>query len=167
MTRCLRLFNVEEYPMLKDLQDSGSALLDHPLELRLTTVDVPSGLAIKYSRFTKLVIDDLMNKYPSISSRFEEDYHSIKDDIPLDTTAASPQGKKMKQSDGETSSPQKSLKDRHESHMELLDVDDDDDDENKEEKKDDEMGSLENRTKKMQTSIPTTPGSHRISLSLD
>ncbi|GJV41511.1 retrovirus-related pol polyprotein from transposon TNT 1-94 [Tanacetum coccineum] len=68
MTSCLRLFNVEEYPMLKDLQDSGSALLDHPLELRLTTVDVPSGLAIK---------------------------------------------------------------DRHESHMELLDVVDDDDDENK------------------------------------
>ncbi|GKD75660.1 hypothetical protein Tco_1333942, partial [Tanacetum coccineum] len=43
----------------------------------------------------------------------------------------------------------------------------DDDDENKEEKKDDEIGSLENRTKKMQTPIPTTPRSPRISLSLD
>nr|GEV43525.1 hypothetical protein [Tanacetum cinerariifolium] len=34
-------------------------------------------------RFTKLRIADLMKKFDSISSRLEEDYHSIKDDIPL------------------------------------------------------------------------------------
>ncbi|GKA51181.1 hypothetical protein Tco_0744377 [Tanacetum coccineum] len=110
---------------------------------------------IQYPRFTKLIIADLMKKYPSISLRLEEDYHSIKDDILLENhatndykeyetvfvnvfvlinqpqlvvstqgmhkstprahktptlTAASPQGKKRKQSAGETSSPQKSLK---------------------------------------------------------
>ncbi|GJX65927.1 hypothetical protein Tco_0300270, partial [Tanacetum coccineum] len=42
-----------------------------------------------------------------------------------------------------------------------------DDDKNKEEKKDDEMGSLENRTEKMQTQILTTPRSPRINLSPD
>nr|GEW96291.1 hypothetical protein [Tanacetum cinerariifolium] len=57
----------------------GQILLDHPLSYALTaTADVPA-----YPRFTKLIIVDLMKKYPSIYSRLEEDYHSIKDDIPL------------------------------------------------------------------------------------
>ncbi|GJZ04448.1 hypothetical protein Tco_0537723 [Tanacetum coccineum] len=38
---------------------------------------------IEYPRFTKLIIADLIKKYPSIPLRLEEDYHSIKDDIPL------------------------------------------------------------------------------------
>ncbi|GKB41092.1 hypothetical protein Tco_0886034, partial [Tanacetum coccineum] len=38
---------------------------------------------IQYPRFTKLIIADLMKKFPSIPQRLEEDYHSIKDDIPL------------------------------------------------------------------------------------
>ncbi|GJV04673.1 hypothetical protein Tco_1338242 [Tanacetum coccineum] len=38
---------------------------------------------IQYPRFTKLIITVLMKKYPSISSRLEEDYHSIKDDTSL------------------------------------------------------------------------------------
>ncbi|GKC87765.1 hypothetical protein Tco_1148414 [Tanacetum coccineum] len=37
---------------------------------------------IQYPRFTKLIIADL-KKFPSISLRLEEDYHSIKDDISL------------------------------------------------------------------------------------
>ncbi|GJX03817.1 hypothetical protein Tco_0189733 [Tanacetum coccineum] len=133
---------------------------------------------IQYPHFTKLIIADLMKKFTSISSRLEEDYHSIKDDIPLVSvytignvtvrgmlisdafltkeisttndykkyetvfvgldvpmsqpqlvvfnqgthrtttkahrtptlTTVSPQGKKRKQSAGETSSPNKSLK---------------------------------------------------------
>ncbi|GKB97875.1 hypothetical protein Tco_0984012, partial [Tanacetum coccineum] len=225
---------------------------------------------IQFPRFTKLIIADLMKKFQSIPSRLEEDYHSIKDDIPLVSvyimgnvtirgmlipdafltkeihvtndykeyetvfvnvavpmnqpqpvvstqgthrsiprahrtptlTTASPQGKKRKQSARETSSPQKSLKvtikqkqvvegekdvelyvdkfaasmihddvddsgDRIEtgSHKENLKVVDDDD--NKKEKEDDAMGSLETRTEKMQTPIPTTPRSHRINLSSD
>ncbi|GKE96179.1 hypothetical protein Tco_1581034, partial [Tanacetum coccineum] len=38
---------------------------------------------IRYHRFTKLIIADLMKKYSSIPQRLEEDYHSIKYDIPL------------------------------------------------------------------------------------
>ncbi|GJR67486.1 hypothetical protein Tco_0013551 [Tanacetum coccineum] len=38
---------------------------------------------IQYPRFTKLIIVDLMKKFPFIPQRLEEDYHSIKDDIPL------------------------------------------------------------------------------------
>nr|GEU51255.1 transposase (putative), gypsy type [Tanacetum cinerariifolium] len=38
---------------------------------------------IQYPRFTKLIIADLIKKYPSIPSRLEEDYHFIKYDIPL------------------------------------------------------------------------------------
>ncbi|GJU95092.1 hypothetical protein Tco_1319848 [Tanacetum coccineum] len=39
--------------------------------------------AIQYPRFTKLIIVDLMNKFLKIPKRIKEDYHSIKDDIPL------------------------------------------------------------------------------------
>ncbi|GJY12199.1 hypothetical protein Tco_0381508 [Tanacetum coccineum] len=38
---------------------------------------------IQYPRFTKLIIADLMKKYQSIPPSLEEDFHSIKDDIPL------------------------------------------------------------------------------------
>ncbi|GJT40669.1 hypothetical protein Tco_0940534 [Tanacetum coccineum] len=38
---------------------------------------------IQYPRFTKLIISDLMKKFPFIPQRLDEDYHSIKDDIPL------------------------------------------------------------------------------------
>nr|GEW19759.1 hypothetical protein [Tanacetum cinerariifolium] len=38
---------------------------------------------IRYPRFTRLIIVDLMKKFPSIPPRLEEDYHSIKDDISL------------------------------------------------------------------------------------
>ncbi|GJV36912.1 hypothetical protein Tco_1409389 [Tanacetum coccineum] len=39
---------------------------------------------IQRPRFTKLVITDLMEKYESIPKTLEEEYHSIKDDTPLD-----------------------------------------------------------------------------------
>nr|GEX29322.1 hypothetical protein [Tanacetum cinerariifolium] len=38
---------------------------------------------IHYPRFTKLIIYDLMKKFLSIPKRLGEDYHSIKDNIPL------------------------------------------------------------------------------------
>nr|GEU93657.1 retrovirus-related Pol polyprotein from transposon TNT 1-94 [Tanacetum cinerariifolium] len=46
--------------------------------------------AIQYPRFIKLIIVDLMKKFPNIPKRIEEDYHSIKDDVMLhsnETTA--------------------------------------------------------------------------------
>ncbi|GJU94958.1 hypothetical protein Tco_1319714 [Tanacetum coccineum] len=39
--------------------------------------------SIQYPRFIKLIINDLMKKFPNIRKRLEEDYHSIKDDVPL------------------------------------------------------------------------------------
>ncbi|GJW05699.1 hypothetical protein Tco_1568122 [Tanacetum coccineum] len=39
--------------------------------------------AIQHPRFIKLIIADLMNKFPNIPKRVEEDYHSIKDNVPL------------------------------------------------------------------------------------
>ncbi|GKB17903.1 hypothetical protein Tco_0851826 [Tanacetum coccineum] len=79
---------------------------------------------IQHPRFTKLIIADLMKKFPSITQRFDEDYHSIKDDISLvrthkttprahrtpTLTTASPHGNKRKKVSRETSSPQKLLK---------------------------------------------------------
>ncbi|GJT80768.1 hypothetical protein Tco_1055110 [Tanacetum coccineum] len=38
-------------------------------------------VAIQYPRFIKLIITDVMMKFPKIPKRLEEDYHSIKDDI--------------------------------------------------------------------------------------
>ncbi|GJS77379.1 hypothetical protein Tco_0727260 [Tanacetum coccineum] len=46
-------------------------------------VDNQKKDAIQYPRFTKLIIVDLMKKFASIPQRLEEDYHSIKNDIPL------------------------------------------------------------------------------------
>ncbi|GJY25697.1 hypothetical protein Tco_0400423 [Tanacetum coccineum] len=39
--------------------------------------------SIQYPRFIKLIVVDLMKKFPNIPKRLEEDYHSIKDDVPL------------------------------------------------------------------------------------
>nr|GEY83430.1 hypothetical protein [Tanacetum cinerariifolium] len=39
--------------------------------------------AIQYPRFIKLMIVDLMKKFPDIPQRVDEDYHFIKDDTPL------------------------------------------------------------------------------------
>ncbi|GKC85029.1 hypothetical protein Tco_1140746 [Tanacetum coccineum] len=175
-----------------------------------------------------------MKKFPEIPQRIEEDYHSIKDDIPLvsvyttgdvrvrgmlilnefltkeilplmtlrrthrstprahrtPTITASPQGKKRKHSARESSSPHKSLKiiirqqkvvegnkddDDSEDRLELESHKDKpehvDDDAKYDEKVDEEegrdMGSLETRTEKMQTPIPTPPRSPRTILSLD
>ncbi|GJX66376.1 hypothetical protein Tco_0300719 [Tanacetum coccineum] len=38
---------------------------------------------VQYPRFIKLIIADLIKKFPEIPQRIEEDYHSIKDDISL------------------------------------------------------------------------------------
>ncbi|GKC59505.1 hypothetical protein Tco_1087103 [Tanacetum coccineum] len=98
--------------------------------------------AIQYPRFIKLIIANLMKKFQKIPQRIEEDYHSIKDDIPLVSVYTTRDvrvqgmlipnaflteeirvtddfkeyetvfmhGKKRKQSAGESTSPQKSLK---------------------------------------------------------
>ncbi|GJY33300.1 hypothetical protein Tco_0417769 [Tanacetum coccineum] len=127
---------------------------------------------IEYPRFTKPIIVDLMKKFPSIPSRLEEDYHSVKDDIPLEIHATDDYKEyetvfvnidvlmNLLQQVVKGEKDEESYADKFAASM----IHDDD---NKEEKKDDEMGSLENRTEKMQTPIPTTPKSPRINLSSD
>nr|GEV09954.1 copia protein [Tanacetum cinerariifolium] len=48
---------------------------------------------IEYPCFTNLIIAELMKKFPSISLRLEEYYHSIKDDIPLEEIEKMVKGK--------------------------------------------------------------------------
>ncbi|GKA68418.1 putative reverse transcriptase domain-containing protein, partial [Tanacetum coccineum] len=188
----------------------------------------PWQTMFKYPRSTKLIIADLMKKFSNISQRIYEDYHSIKDDIPLVSvyttgnvlvrgmliseeflteeiratndykeyetvfvnvvvlinqpqpvvftqgmhrprprahrtptlTSSSPQGKKRKQSVGE------SKPGSHKENPEYVD-DDDKEEEKVDAEEGNEMGSLEIRTEKMQTPIPTTLRSPRINLSSD
>ncbi|GJX07056.1 hypothetical protein Tco_0194988 [Tanacetum coccineum] len=72
---------------------------------------------IQYPHFTKLIIANLMKKYPSIPPRLEEDYHSIKDDILLDRAGS------------------------HKEHPEVVENGDENMEEKKDEKKDNEMGN--------------------------
>ncbi|GJZ60924.1 hypothetical protein Tco_0617061 [Tanacetum coccineum] len=69
---------------------------------------------MQYPRFTKLIIADIMSKFPSISNRLEEEYHAIKDDTPLEYKdyVEKFRGKKRKgtPTSGEISLPRKSLK---------------------------------------------------------
>ncbi|GJW77715.1 hypothetical protein Tco_0139397 [Tanacetum coccineum] len=59
--------------------------------------------AIQYPCFIKLIIAELMKKFPNIPKRLKEDYHSIKDDVPLET-------KKRKQTARESSSRRITIK---------------------------------------------------------
>ncbi|GJX44690.1 retrovirus-related pol polyprotein from transposon TNT 1-94 [Tanacetum coccineum] len=92
---------------------------------------------IQYPCFIKLIVVDLMKKFPNILKRLKEDYHSTKYDVPL--------------SPGVIRIIQKF----------------DDDDDNEREKKDDELGSLEVRNEETQTTIPTPLSSPRKILSSD
>ncbi|GJS66109.1 hypothetical protein Tco_0680673 [Tanacetum coccineum] len=133
--------------------------------------------AIQYLRFIKLMIANLMNKFPDIPQRVDEDYHSIKDDTPLEIHATD-DFKEYEMVfvgvDVPMNQPQPvvSTQGTHrlepESHKENPEyVDDDDDEEKVDEEKDVDTGSLETRTEEMQTPIPTPPRSPRINLSSD
>nr|GFB02327.1 hypothetical protein [Tanacetum cinerariifolium] len=111
--------------------------------------------AIQYPRFIKLIIDDLMKKFPDIPQRVDEDYHSIKDDTPLVV-----EGEKDND-DAEDRLEPKSHKENPEY------VDDDDDEEKVDAEKGVDTGSLRTRTEEMHTPIPTPPRSLRINLSSD
>ncbi|GJS64822.1 putative ribonuclease H-like domain-containing protein [Tanacetum coccineum] len=101
--------------------------------------------AIQYPRFIKLIVADLMKKFPNIPKRLEEDYHSIKDDVPLI----------------------RETNDFKEYETMFIKVTYRDDDDNEREKKDDEMGSLEIKNEETQTTIPTPLNSPRKILSSD
>ncbi|GJX60228.1 ribonuclease H-like domain-containing protein [Tanacetum coccineum] len=105
--RCNNYAVLHSIPCSPECKIVGKILLDHPLSYALTaTAHVPAvylqqfwktinktvgyqGVVdkkknvIQYPRFIKLIIADLMEKYPSIPRRHDKDYHSIKDDTPL------------------------------------------------------------------------------------
>ncbi|GKA36939.1 hypothetical protein Tco_0723504 [Tanacetum coccineum] len=49
----------------------------------LTTRTTQKKDSIQYPHFIKLIIVDLIKKFPSIAPRLDEHYHSIKDDVPF------------------------------------------------------------------------------------
>ncbi|GJU57928.1 hypothetical protein Tco_1235694 [Tanacetum coccineum] len=53
------------------------------IEVFMNMVGYQEEEAIQYPRFIKLIIANLMKKFPDIPQRVYEDYHSIKDDTPL------------------------------------------------------------------------------------
>ncbi|GJT00249.1 hypothetical protein Tco_0821418 [Tanacetum coccineum] len=121
--------------------------------------------AIHYPEFIKLMIIDLMKKFPNISQRINEDYHYIKDDIPL-VSVYTTGNVLVVEGEKDDDDSEDRLKPRsHKENPEYVDDDDDDDEEKVDETKDVEMGSLETRTKEMQTPIPTPPRSPRTILS--
>ncbi|GKA87600.1 hypothetical protein Tco_0809364 [Tanacetum coccineum] len=92
--RCNNYAVLQSIPCSPECKIVGQILLDHPLSYALTTTaDVPAVYlqqfwrtkkeAIQYPRFIKLIVADLMKKFPNIPKRIEEDYHSINDDVPL------------------------------------------------------------------------------------
>nr|GEV77767.1 hypothetical protein [Tanacetum cinerariifolium] len=117
---------------------------------------------VQYPRLTKFIIYDLMKKYPSIPQKHDEDYYSIKDDIPLESIRATDDYKEYETVFVNVSvlmnqprvvvSTQGTHRDRielgiHKEHPEVVVDDDDNKEEKKDEKEGDEMGSLEIRTK--------------------
>nr|GEU32920.1 copia protein [Tanacetum cinerariifolium] len=109
--------------------------------------------AIQYPRFIKLIIVDLMKNFPNIPKRIKEDYHSIKDDVPLVTRKKIARESGSARKSLKVTIKQKEIVDEEkddvdsedklepESHKENPKVVDDDDDKERE-KKDDEMGTL-------------------------
>ncbi|GJZ44913.1 hypothetical protein Tco_0592509 [Tanacetum coccineum] len=80
--------------------DSSSSTLETPKNLFVTPANIHTIEAfmnrvgyqgvvekkkedIQYPRFIKLIVADLMKKFPNIPKRLAEDYHSIKDYLPL------------------------------------------------------------------------------------
>ncbi|GJW11715.1 hypothetical protein Tco_1577542 [Tanacetum coccineum] len=104
--RCNNYAVLQSIPCSLECKIVGLILLDHYLSHALTaTADVPTVYLQQFWRtmskanintietfmnrvgyqgvVDKLIIADLMKKFPDIPKRIEEEYHSIKDDVPL------------------------------------------------------------------------------------
>nr|GEU97925.1 hypothetical protein [Tanacetum cinerariifolium] len=200
---CFRVFHVLLVLKVPNTKDTVRFKLDtqeitYTLDMFCATFKLPVETlenpfkkeAIQYPRFIKLMIADLMKKFPNIPQRIDEDYHSIKNDIPLVSvyTIGNVLVRGMLIPDEFLTKEICATDDFKEYEMVFVRVDvpmnqslepgshkenskhvdnDDDDEEKVDEMKDAKMGSLETRTEEMQTPIPTTPRSPRIILSLD
>nr|GEV87396.1 hypothetical protein [Tanacetum cinerariifolium] len=126
--------------------------------------------AIQYPRFIKLIIADLIKKFPNIPQMINEDYHSIKDDIPLVSvyTIGNIRVRGMLISDEFLTEEICATIDFKEYETVFMNVDVLINQPNRlfipkeriekvDETKDAKMGSLETKTEEMQTPIPTLP----------
>ncbi|GJR61537.1 hypothetical protein Tco_1503699 [Tanacetum coccineum] len=202
--RCNNYAVLQSIPCFPECKIVGQILLDHPLSYaRTATADVPAVYlqqfwrtlskkkeAIQYPHFIKLIIADLMKKFPNIPKRLEEDYHSIKDDVPLVSvyTTRNVLVRGMLIPDAFLTTEIWETNDFKEYETVFMNVDKDDvdsedrlesgshkenpkvfddDDDNAREKKDDTMGNLEIRNEETQTTISTPIRSPRKSLSSD
>nr|GEY50718.1 hypothetical protein [Tanacetum cinerariifolium] len=98
--------------------------LAQPWHTMFKTKDV-----IQYPHFTRLIITDLMKKFPNISKRIDMDYHSIKDDIPLSLKVTIRQKKVIEGEKDDDDSDDRLELESHKKNPELVDDDDDKDEE--------------------------------------
>ncbi|GJY70651.1 hypothetical protein Tco_0474354 [Tanacetum coccineum] len=199
--RCNNYVVLQGIPCSPECNIVGKILLDHPLSYALTaTVDVPVEFTFTVDMFRVTLhfpvetpknpfvapvniqtIEAFMNKvgyqgmvdkkFPNIPQRIDEDYHSIKDDIPLVSvyTIRNVLVRGMLILNEFLTEEIRAIDDFKESEMVFVGVDVpmNQPQPKVDEKKDAEMGSLETRTEEMQTPIPTTPRSPRTILSSD
>nr|GEV98183.1 hypothetical protein [Tanacetum cinerariifolium] len=78
---------VIEFPLAEELPTASEERCHYQKKSKVATVKIvllsKKKESIQYPRFIKLVIANLMKKFPNIPQRIDEDYHSIKDNIPL------------------------------------------------------------------------------------
>ncbi|GJU70429.1 hypothetical protein Tco_1256688 [Tanacetum coccineum] len=83
--KCNNKAILPKIPCPKECRIVGECVLHQ--ESCTTMIDNVQGLQqmshIKYPRFTKLIIADIMEKYESVPKRLEVDYQTIKYDTPL------------------------------------------------------------------------------------
>ncbi|GJU82497.1 hypothetical protein Tco_1284862 [Tanacetum coccineum] len=141
--------------VIEDVRVQGMLILDAFLTAKIrATADFK-----EYETVFMTVVVPMNHPQPVVSTQVM--HRSIPRTHMTPTLIASPQGKKRKQSAGE------SKPESHKDKPEYVDDDDDKDDKKVDEEKRGEMGSLETRTEKMQTPISTPPRSPRTILSSD
>ncbi|GJR75530.1 hypothetical protein Tco_0087895 [Tanacetum coccineum] len=180
--RCNNYVVLQSIPCSPELETPENPFV---APVNIQTIEAFMNMVSYQGVVDKLIIADLMKKFPNIPQSIDEDYHSINDDIPLEyemvfvgvdvpmnqpQPVVSTQGTHRQMQVVAGKKDDDDSEDRLEpgSHKENpKHVDDDDEEEKVDENKDDEMGSLEIRTEEMQTPIPTTSRSPRPILSSD
>nr|GEV85846.1 hypothetical protein [Tanacetum cinerariifolium] len=143
--------------------------VDVPMNQPQSVVSTQGTHSHPISRFIKLIIADLMKKFPEFPKRIEDDYHSIKNDIPLVSvyTTEDVRVRGMLIPDAFLTAEIRLEPEIHKDKPKYVNDDDDKDDEKVDDEERGEMGSLKTRTEKMQTPIPRPPRSPRTILSSD
>ncbi|GJS76120.1 hypothetical protein Tco_0726001 [Tanacetum coccineum] len=168
--RCNNYVVLQSIPCSPECKIIGKILLDHPLSYALTaTADIPA----MYLQYKQPQCDD--GECGSVRGMLIPDafltgeIHATNDFKEYETgQKQAGEGEKAEQSYDDVDDSDNKLEPMsHKENPEHVDDDDDKEEEKVDEKEGNGMGSLEIRTEKMQTPIPTTPRSPRINLSSD